>query len=103
MGFNFSPSRAGYQFLIILTAEVYSVTLGQMVAALSPTILVAALCTSSHLTHSLHPSGTDRSLAFTVNPFLLVIFSLFCGVTIPKPQLPHFWRGVSGDFFSSAL
>lgn len=55
------------------------------------------------LTHSLHPSGTDRSLTFTVNPFLLVIFSLFCGVTIPKPQLPHFWRGASGDFFSSHL
>lgn len=46
MGFNFSPSRAGYQFFIILIAELYSVTLGQLVAALSPTILVAALCAS---------------------------------------------------------
>lgn len=26
------------------------------------------------------------------NPFLLVIFSLFCGVTIPPPAMPHFWK-----------
>lgn len=25
------------------------------------------------------------------NPFLLVIFSLFCGVTIPVTNMPHFW------------
>jgi len=27
-----------------------------------------------------------------VNPFIIVIFALFCGVTIPKPQIPKFWR-----------
>lgn len=55
---------------MILITEVFSVTLGQAVAALSPSIFVAAL----------------------FNPFLLVIFSLFCGVTIPYPQLNVFWK-----------
>jgi ATP-binding cassette, subfamily G (WHITE), member 2, SNQ2 len=57
-----TPSRAGYAFAMVLITEIYSVTLGQAVAALSPSIIVAAL----------------------FNPFLLVIFSLFCGVTIPR-------------------
>lgn len=45
-------------------------TLGQAVAALSPSITIAML----------------------VNPFLIVIFSLYCGVTVPKPQLPGWTR-----------
>ena len=44
IGFQRSPSRAGYQFLIILVLEFFSVTLGQAVAALSPSILTAAYC-----------------------------------------------------------
>lgn len=55
---------------MILLTETYSVTLGQVVAALSPSILVAAL----------------------FNPFLLVLFSVFCGVTAPYATLPNFWR-----------
>lgn len=55
---------------MILVTEFYSVALGQAIGALSPSIFIAS----------------------TVNPFLLVIFSLFCGVTIPQPQLPGFWR-----------
>lgn len=43
---------------------------GQAVAALSPSIQVAA----------------------TINPFLLVVFGLFCGVTIVPPEMPKFWR-----------
>ncbi|TYJ52284.1 hypothetical protein B9479_007127, partial [Cryptococcus floricola] len=70
VGFPYASSRAGYFFLMILVTEVYAVTLGQAVAALSPTILIAAL----------------------FNPFLLVLFSLFCGVTAPPPTLPYFWR-----------
>jgi ATP-binding cassette subfamily G (WHITE) protein 2 (SNQ2) len=67
---QYESSRAGYQFAMILITEIFSVLLGQAVAALSPSIFVAAL----------------------FNPFLLVIFSLFCGVTIPKPTLMPFWR-----------
>ncbi|TEY32131.1 hypothetical protein BOTCAL_0755g00010 [Botryotinia calthae] len=69
-GFQTSSSRAGYQFLMILITELFSVTLGQMVAALTPSPFISAL----------------------VNPFIIISFSLFCGVTIPKPQIPKFWR-----------
>ncbi|KAF2851942.1 ABC transporter [Plenodomus tracheiphilus IPT5] len=69
-GFNSSSSRAGYQFFIILITEIFSVTLAQAVAALTPTPFIAAY----------------------VNPFIIIIFALFCGVTIPKPQIPKFWR-----------
>jgi ATP-binding cassette, subfamily G (WHITE), member 2, SNQ2 len=27
-----------------------------------------------------------------LNPFLIITFALFCGVTIPYPQIPTFWR-----------
>ncbi|TGO89906.1 hypothetical protein BPOR_0088g00160 [Botrytis porri] len=69
-GFQTSSSRAGYQFFMILITELFSVTLGQMVAALTPSPYISAL----------------------VNPFLIITFALFCGVTIPKPQIPKFWR-----------
>ena len=70
VGFPSESTRAGYFFLMILLTEIYAVTLGQAVAALSPSILVAAL----------------------FNPFLLVLFSVFCGVTAPYATLPYFWR-----------
>ncbi|KAH7135031.1 ABC transporter CDR4 [Dendryphion nanum] len=69
-GLNPDSSRAGYQFFIVLITEIFSVTLGQMIAALTPTPFISSL----------------------VNPFVIVIFALFCGVTIPKPQIPGFWR-----------
>jgi ATP-binding cassette subfamily G (WHITE) protein 2 (SNQ2) len=69
-GLRSESSRAGYQFFIVLITEVFSVTLGQMVAALTPSPFISALC----------------------NPFIILIFALFCGVTIPKPQIPGFWR-----------
>ena len=69
-GLNSSSSRAGYQFFIILITEVFSVTLGQAIAALTPSPFIASY----------------------VNPFIIIIFALFCGVTIPKPQIPKFWR-----------
>lgn len=69
-GFQTSSSRAGYQFFMILITELFSVTLGQMVAALTPSPFISAL----------------------VNPFIIITFALFCGVTIPKPQIPKFWR-----------
>ena len=69
-GFQSAPSRAGYQFLMILITELFSVTLGQMISACTPSSFIAVL----------------------LNPFLIVTFSLFCGVTIPQPQIPKFWR-----------
>ncbi|CZS90575.1 hypothetical protein WAI453_004112 [Rhynchosporium graminicola] len=69
-GFQTVSSRAGYQFLMILITELFSVTLGQMVAAITPTPFISAL----------------------LNPFIIITFALFCGVTIPKSQIPKFWR-----------
>ena len=69
-GLNSESSRAGYQFFIVLITEVFSVTLAQAIAALTPSPFIAAY----------------------VNPFIIIIFALFCGVTIPKPQIPKFWR-----------
>lgn len=69
-GFQSASSRAGYQFFMILITELFSVTLGQMVAALTPSSFISAL----------------------LNPFIIIVFALFCGVTIPKPQIPGFWR-----------
>ncbi|KAF1813941.1 hypothetical protein P152DRAFT_298802 [Eremomyces bilateralis CBS 781.70] len=69
-GFQMTTSRAGYQFLIVLITEIFSVTLGQMIAALTP----------------------DPFMASHANPFVIIVFALFCGVTIPMPQIPGFWR-----------
>ncbi|KAF2791825.1 hypothetical protein K505DRAFT_351045 [Melanomma pulvis-pyrius CBS 109.77] len=69
-GLQSQTSRAGYQFFIILITEIFAVTLGQMIAALTPSPFISSLC----------------------NPFVIIIFALFCGVTIPKPQIPKFWR-----------
>lgn len=69
-GFSSVADRSGYQFLMILITEFFSVTLGQMVAALTPNAFLASL----------------------LNPFIIITFALFCGVTIPKPNIPKFWR-----------
>ena len=69
-GFQRASNRAGYQFLMVLITEMFSVTLGQTIAALTPSSFISAL----------------------FNPFVIVTFALFCGVTIPRPQIPKFWR-----------
>ncbi|KAF3761569.1 hypothetical protein M406DRAFT_99849 [Cryphonectria parasitica EP155] len=69
-GFQTESSRAGYQFFIILITELFSVTLGQCLAALTPSLFVSS----------------------QFDPFLTIVFSIFCGVTIPAPQMPRFWH-----------
>jgi len=69
-GLQPAPDRAGYQFFMILITELFSVTLGQMIAALTPSPFISAL----------------------VNPFIIIVFALFCGVTVPRPLIPGFWR-----------
>jgi ABC-type multidrug transport system permease subunit len=69
-GLQPTSSRAGYQFLMVLITEFFSVTLGQMVAALTPSPFIASLA----------------------NPFIIITLTLFCGVTIPQPEIPGFWR-----------
>ncbi|KAF0321220.1 bmr1-like protein [Colletotrichum asianum] len=69
-GFQYTPSRAGYQFFMILITELFSVSLGQALASLTPTPFISS----------------------QFDPFLMITFALFCGVTIPAPQMPGFWR-----------
>ncbi|KAG0141461.1 hypothetical protein CROQUDRAFT_68265 [Cronartium quercuum f. sp. fusiforme G11] len=69
-GFNTSSNRAGYAFLMIWFVEIFAVTLGQAVAALSPSTFIASQANSP----------------------LIVMLSLFCGVTIPQNMIPKFWR-----------
>ncbi|GAB7347060.1 hypothetical protein MBLNU459_g3198t2 [Dothideomycetes sp. NU459] len=69
-GFQSASSRAGYQFFIVLITEVFSVTLAQMISALTPSTFIAVL----------------------LNPFIIIVFALFCGVTISKDQIPGGWR-----------
>lgn len=60
----------GFQLLVILFVELFGVTLGQVIAALTPTVQVAVL----------------------FNPAIMVTLSTFCGVNIPYPSMIHFWR-----------
>jgi ATP-binding cassette, subfamily G (WHITE), member 2, SNQ2 len=55
---------------MILFTEIFSVLLGQAIAALTANAYIASLFT----------------------PLLLITFSLFCGVTVPPPNIPKFWR-----------
>lgn len=69
-GLRHDSWAAGYQFFMILVTELFSVTLGQMIAALTPSPFISAL----------------------LNPFIIITFALFCGVTIPRDAMPKFWR-----------
>ncbi|KAK9775327.1 putative ABC-2 type transporter-domain-containing protein [Seiridium cardinale] len=69
-GFQTDSSRAGYQFLMILITELFSVTLGQLLATITPSAFISS----------------------QFDPFVIITFALFCGVTIPAPQMPGFWR-----------
>ncbi|KAI1651187.1 ABC-2 type transporter-domain-containing protein [Daldinia loculata] len=69
-GFQTESSRAGYQYFMVLITELFSITLAQCIAALSPSPFVAS----------------------QFDPFIVITFSMFCGVSIPAPQMPAFWR-----------
>ena len=63
-------SGTGFQFLVILITEFYAVTLGQLIASVTPSIQIAALFTAP----------------------IQIILTNICGVTIPYPVLGKFWR-----------
>ncbi|KAK4133652.1 hypothetical protein BT67DRAFT_434638 [Trichocladium antarcticum] len=69
-GMQMEASRAGYQFFVVLVTEIFSVTLGQALSALTPSLFISS----------------------QFDPFLMVTFALFCGVTIPAPQMPEGYR-----------
>lgn len=73
MGFGHGSAGVGgnfLQLLVIVFMELFGVSLGQLIGALSP----------------------DMQIAPLFNPFLLLILSTFCGVTIPYPTLASYWR-----------
>ncbi|KAI5478639.1 ABC transporter [Pseudohyphozyma bogoriensis] len=70
MGFNFESVTFQLRQKMVLVTEFFAVTLGQAIGALCPDFYTAAM----------------------VNPLLLIMFSSFCGVTIPGPSMPYFWR-----------
>ncbi|KAJ7292923.1 ABC-2 type transporter-domain-containing protein [Mycena rebaudengoi] len=59
----------GFQLLVTIIMVMFGVTLGQLVAAISPSIQVAAL----------------------FNPFLGLVLTTFCGVTIPHVSDSFWW------------
>ncbi|KAH6871809.1 ABC-2 type transporter-domain-containing protein [Thelonectria olida] len=67
--FSIDATKAGYEFFIVLITSQFSVQLGQTIAAFTPSSYIAALFT----------------------PFILITFSLFCGVTVPPQNIPKFW------------
>jgi len=69
-GLSAEPTRAGYQFFMVLITEFFSVTLAQCLAALTPSTFISS----------------------QFDPFIMITFALFCGVTIPAPRMPGFWR-----------
>lgn len=69
-GFQTDSSRAGYQFFMVLITEIFAVTLGQGLASITPSPFISA----------------------QFDPFIIINFALFCGVTIAPPQMPGFWR-----------
>ncbi|KAI5866282.1 ABC-2 type transporter-domain-containing protein [Durotheca rogersii] len=69
-GFQSESSRAGYQYFMVLITEFFAVTLGQVLAAISPSSFVSS----------------------QYDPFIVITFAMFCGVAIPAPQMPGFWR-----------
>jgi len=73
MGFGQGGAGAGgtaFQLLVTIFLMLFGVALGQLVAAVSPSIQVAALW----------------------NPFLALILGTFCGVTLPYPTMISFWK-----------
>jgi ATP-binding cassette, subfamily G (WHITE), member 2, SNQ2 len=60
----------GFQLLVVLITEMFAVTLGQLIASITPSLQIAALFTT---------------------PIQIVLANM-CGVTVPYPSLIKFWR-----------
>ncbi|KAJ1898592.1 ATP-binding cassette transporter snq2 [Kickxella alabastrina] len=70
VGLNSLTDRTGYFYIAYILLGLFSVSLGQAIAAFSPNDVVASM----------------------LNPIFTTMMTLFCGVTIPYTQMPHFWR-----------
>ncbi|OBZ78638.1 Brefeldin A resistance protein [Grifola frondosa] len=73
MGFGQGAAGVGgtfFQLLVIVFMELFGVSLGQLIGAISPSMQIAPL----------------------FNPFITLVLGTFCGVTIPYPTMGRFWR-----------
>jgi hypothetical protein len=69
VGFVSDSVLTFYTWLMLIVFCMFAVSLGQLIAALTPSTTVAAL----------------------LNPFIFSALNLFCGVMIPKLAMPKFW------------
>ncbi|KAG0309809.1 hypothetical protein BGZ98_007543 [Dissophora globulifera] len=69
VGFVSSSILTFFTWLMVIIFCLFAITLGQVIAALTPSTAVAAL----------------------LNPFVFSSLNLFCGVIIPKNAMPKFW------------
>ncbi|KAH9966146.1 ABC-2 type transporter-domain-containing protein [Russula dissimulans] len=60
----------GLQLVVIVFVELFGVSLGQVVAAMTPSVQMGIL----------------------FDPFIMVVLTTFCGVIIPYPNLAHTWK-----------
>ena len=73
MGFGQGSAGLGGQFfqlLVIIFVEIFGVSLGQFIGAISPSMQIAPL----------------------FNPFIMLVLGTFCGVTLPYPSMATYWR-----------
>ncbi|KAJ2381307.1 ATP-binding cassette transporter snq2, partial [Coemansia sp. RSA 2603] len=70
VGLNSLANRTGYFYIAYILLGIFSLTLGQAIAAFSPNDIVASM----------------------LNPIFTTMMTLFCGVTIPYFNMPRFWR-----------
>lgn len=76
VGYRSSSYTSGFIFLLIILLELYYTSFGQAIASFSPNALLASLL---------------------VPLFFLFVVS-FCGVVVPPPALPEFWRSWVSTF-----
>ncbi|KAJ1861814.1 ATP-binding cassette transporter snq2, partial [Coemansia sp. RSA 2703] len=70
VGLNSLANRTGYFYIAYILLGIFSLTLGQAIAAFSPNDIIASM----------------------LNPIFTTMMTLFCGVTIHYFDMPHFWR-----------
>lgn len=69
-GFPTSTFCAAFSWMLMLIFEIYYVSLGQMIASVSPNAFFASLLV----------------------PLFFIFVVSFCGVVVPYAALPHFWQ-----------
>ncbi|KAG0196193.1 hypothetical protein BGX28_010451 [Mortierella sp. GBA30] len=70
VGFTTNSLSTFYTYLMLVIFTIFAVTLGQLIAAWTPSTQIAAL----------------------MNPFIISTMNLFCGVVMPYTSMPKFWR-----------